>query len=159
MRGSIIRRASLALCAFAVIAASGVAMAQAQLTPAEAIQHRQEQLRRLGASFKAANDQLRSHSPDLAVVRTSAQSIATLAEDFPNWFPQGSGPGPGLDTHAKAEIWSNAAGFGEQVSQLQAAAQSFNQVSAGSDVAAITASARALGARCASCHTDFRERS
>jgi cytochrome c556 len=152
-------RAGILALAALIIGASGIAVAQAARTPAQTVEYREAQLRRLGAAFKAVNDQSRASSPDFAAIRSNAQTISALAAEFPTWFPAGTGPAAGLDTKAKAEIWSNSAGFADEIRQLQAAAQNLATASAGTDRAAISASARSLGQRCASCHTGFRERS
>lgn len=152
-------RAALLAVATLVVGASGIAVAQTARTPEQTVEYREAQLRRLGAAFKAVNDQSRASSPDFAAIRTNANTIATLAAEFPSWFPAGTGPAAGLDTKAKAEVWSNASGFAGEVQQFQTAARDLVSVSAGTDKAAIGASARAVGQRCASCHNSFRERS
>jgi cytochrome c556 len=150
-------RAALIVLALLVGGASGVAVAQNAATPAQAIENRQGQLRRLGAAFKAINDQSRASAPNLADIRANAQTISALASEFPTWFPSGSGPAAGLDTRAKPEIWSDSAGFSDQVRQFQTEAQALAAASTGEDIGAIAAQTRAVGQSCASCHARFRE--
>lgn len=155
-------RAAIAAVAVLIAGVSGIAVAQTAAparTPAQSVEYREAQFRRLGAAFKAVNDQTRASSPNLATIRANAQTISTLAAEFPSWFPAGSGPAAGLETKAKAEIWTNGSGFTEQVTRFQTAARNLATASAGTDTAAIGASARALGATCGGCHTAFRERS
>jgi cytochrome c556 len=152
-------RAAILAVAALVVGASGIAVAQTARTPAQTVEYREAQLRRLGAAFKAVNEQSRASTPDFAVIRSNAQTISTLAAEFPSWFPAGTGPAAGLDTKAKAEVWSNGAGFADEIRQFQAAAQNLATASAGTDASAIGPAARALGQRCSSCHTGFRERS
>lgn len=161
-RGSVgpnpfVRAAALAAALF-VAGAGGLAAAQAQQTPAEAIAYRREQLRHLGAAFKATNDQLRARSPDLAAIAVNAQTISQLAAAFPTWFPTGAGPGAGLETHARPEVWTQRAAFEAKARQFRAAAGDLSAASAARDLALIRTRVRALGASCASCHADFRER-
>jgi len=153
-----IRKAFIASFALALVVASGVAVAQAPRTPAEAVQFRHDQFKRMGGAFKALNEQRRASTPDLQIIRTNVATVVQLAPDLPNWFPSGSGPGPGVQTHAKAEVWSNAPAFADQVAQFQAAVRTLSAASAGSDVAAINTQIGAVGARCGSCHENFRER-
>jgi cytochrome c556 len=141
-----------AAVAAATLVASGFAAAQA---PADPIAARHQQFRRLGAAFKSVNDELRAGSPDVTVIRTHAQTIASLSQALPSWFPPGSGPREGVRTRAKPEIWTNAAQFAERVRQFQASAQGLS--GAGSDVAVLRTRARALGAECGRCHAAFRE--
>lgn len=154
-----IRKTFIASFAFALVVASGVAVAQAPRSPADAVQYRHDQFKRIGGAFKTLNEQTRASAPDLAIIRTNVATIAQLAPDLPNWFPANSAPAAGLQTHAKAEIWSNAPAFATRVHDFQAAVQALSAASAGSDTAAITASVRAVGQTCGSCHNDFRERS
>jgi cytochrome c556 len=153
------RRCVLVAGAALIMCLTGFAAAQPVQTPAQMVEYRQSQFRRLGAAFKAVNDQARASNPDTNLIRANAQTISALAEEFPAWFTIGSGPAPDLDTKAKSEIWSNAVGFSGQVAAFQNAAQILVSTSAGSDPSAVADSARSLGQRCASCHTLFRERS
>ena len=150
------QRAIVLAFAVAIVGASGFAAAQTTRTPAQAIEYRHDQFRRLGRAFKGVNDQARAGSPDLAVIRTNSQTISQLAADFPTWFSAGSGPGGGNDTRAKAEVWSNRAAFDTQIRGFQTAAAALSTAAAGNNTAAIQQSARALGATCSGCHRDFR---
>jgi cytochrome c556 len=143
---------SMALAAL-TLAVSGVAFAQAVRTPAESVEYRHQQFRRIGATFKMLNEGVRGGSPDLAALRTNAQTLNQLAQDLPNWFPAGSGAESGVRTRATAEIWSNSAAFADQAAQFRTATQA---LAAADDVRVIGGQLRAVGARCASCHQAFR---
>lgn len=138
-----------------VLGVSGVAVAQAVRSPAETAQFRHDQFRRVGGAFKAVNDGVRQREPDLAALRASARTVAQAANDLPNWFPAGTGPGNGFTTKAKAEIWSDTAGFAAQARQFRTSAHTLAN---SSDLNAFRTNARAVGAVCASCHVAFRER-
>lgn len=134
------------------VGVSGLAFAQSARTPVQAVEYRHQQFRRVGATFKAINDGVRARS-DLAALRTQAQTLSQLASDLPTWFPAGSGAESGARTRAKAEVWSNAAAWTEQVNQFRTATQA---LAAASDPQAFAGQARAVGARCGSCHQAFR---
>ena len=80
---------------------------------------------------------LKSGSPNMATVRSSARSIASLSEKASGWFPPGTGPNVGK-TGAKAEIWQNQNRWEEAVSQT-------NRRIAGLLTRAAALSARAAG--------------
>jgi cytochrome c556 len=140
------------ILAAAAIGVSGMAFAQATRTPAEMVDYRHQQFRRIGASFKAVNDGLRAGSPDVAALRTQTAALAQSAVELPTWFPAGSGA-VGTRNRAKAEIWSDSAGWQQRVTQFQ---NSTRTLAAAADVAAMRGAVRAVGASCASCHSAFR---
>lgn len=147
-----VRQVFAVAVAAVALGVSGLAFAQAARSPAEAADYRHQQFRRVGATFKAINDGVRGGA-DFAGLRANAQTLAQLAQDLPTWFPAGSGPESGAHTHAKAEVWSNAAAWNEQVAQFRAATQA---LAAAGDSQAFGGQARAVGARCGSCHQAFR---
>jgi cytochrome c556 len=145
------------VAASAMLCCSGWALAQSARSAEESVAFRREHFRQVGGAFKAVNDEVRAGRPDLHRLHANAQTLARLSGDLPTWFPAGSGVGNGLRTRAKAEIWSNSVGFAERAGAFRAAAQDLSNAAAGGDIVAIRTQTRALGARCASCHTDFRE--
>ncbi|MDX2276637.1 MAG: cytochrome c [Hyphomonadaceae bacterium] len=150
-----IRAASLG----AAIALSAIAgFAVAQTSTASVIETRESQFRRLGAAFKGMNEAVRAREPNMASIRANAVTIEELAQQLPTWFPAGSGPGAGAPTAAKTEIWSDAAGFADQAHLFQTAAADLSAAARRGEMSAIRTEVRTLGQRCASCHTEFRER-
>jgi cytochrome c556 len=124
---------------------------------AKVMHARHEGMEAIGKATKAANRELSGGSPDLAVIRTSAGQIASLARQSSGWFPAGTGPDVGK-TGAKPEIWAaqNKADFAAKLRNFQAAAQAFNAAAAGSDVGAIKARFAQLGGTCKACHETYR---
>ena len=57
------------------------------------------------------NDEARAGKPDMSAIAAAAARLKTHAAQVPTWFPKGSGAESGAKTAAKAEIWSDAAGF------------------------------------------------
>jgi cytochrome c556 len=136
----------------------GAGGALAQSAGAKAAHDRHEGFEQLGKAFKAINDQLQSGKPDLAVVRASAQTVQAQAGKVGTWFPAGSGPQAGVKTHAKAQIWSDPAGFQAALKPLAPAAAKLNAAAKGGDVDAIRAAFKETGAACGGCHDKFREK-
>jgi cytochrome c556 len=92
----------------------------------------------------------------VARIQREAATLATLAEQIPNWFPAGSGPDVHAKSEAKAEIWSDPQGFAEAHKGYLQQAQSFKRVADGGDVEQIRAAAQALGKSCGQCHDKYR---
>jgi len=150
-----VRTLAMAALGALVLGASGAAFAQ--LTSSEVIEARHNGFQETGAAFKSINDQLRSSTPVKFVIQRAARTIAANAHAISDWFPAGSGPGPSVDTKARASIWSDAAAFQAAQANVQHEADLMTQVAAGADFAAMRTQARALGAACAACHHQFRE--
>lgn len=117
---------------------------------------RHEGMESIGKASKAANRELGGSSPDLAVVRSSADRIATLSRQASNWFPAGTGPQAG-NTGAKPEIWRSPRDFGVKLSAFQKAALAFNAAARGNDVGAIKLRFAELGQTCKACHDRYRK--
>lgn len=141
----------------AALGASGLAFAAAQPSGADAIRARQASFKKMGAAFKAVNEETRAQSPDAAKLRANADIVADLSKQLPKWFPAGSGPGAGAPSAAKAEIWSKTSDFQKKAADFQAAAAKLHATPT-TDIAAMTAATRAIGQQCTSCHAAFREK-
>jgi cytochrome c556 len=142
--------------------AAGGAFAHEHMGPmpktagAKAAYQRHENFKQQGAAFKAINDELKKDAPDKALIASNANKLKTLTTQLPSWFPKGSGPESGFKTDAKAEVWSDAAGFAAAVNRLQVESSKLQQVSATGDLAAIRAQVRATGGACKNCHDKYR---
>ena len=137
----------LALTATGAIAASAVETA---------IATRQAGYKKMGAAFKAINEELKKDAPDAKLIAANAKVLNAQAALIPGWFPKGSGPEAGFKTKAKADIWANPAKFAAAGSKLQAEAAKLQSISAAGDIAAIKGQVRAVGGACKSCHEPFR---
>lgn len=122
------------------------------------IKLRQENLKKMGAANRAMADELKKSTPDVAVFKTNADLIAGFAPDLINWFPAGSGMESGVETAAKAEIWSQPDQFKAAHERFAAEAAKFQTTVATGDVAAIGAGVEELGLSCRNCHQVNRQR-
>jgi cytochrome c556 len=120
------------------------------------IAHRVDRYEILGDAYKSVSDDLRRGSLNLEVMRVNARTIRRASELQYNWFPAGSGPGNGVETAAKAEIWTNAVAFRAAQDRFASRAESFEDAVATGDVDTIRSASRLLGASCKGCHDDFR---
>jgi cytochrome c556 len=133
-----------------------VAVTKVSGAEAARIMHeRHEGMETIGKNFKAIHRELDAGSPDLAVIRSSAKSIADLAIKASGWFPQGTGPDVGK-TGAKPEIWQDPKDFAAKFAAFQKAAPAFAAATSGNDIAAIKAHYADLGGTCKACHDKYR---
>ena len=124
--------------------------------PQDAVTTRIAGYRALGAAYKSVNDQLRSGSPQMPVLQAAAGKIVAASKAQYGWFPQGSGPAPGVKTGAKPEIWSQAAQFKTAQGNFATQAAAFSKAVGAGNAAAIAAQSKQLGASCSGCHRTFR---
>ncbi|HEX8193607.1 MAG TPA: cytochrome c, partial [Allosphingosinicella sp.] len=116
---------------------------------------RHDHYEEMGRAMKGIGDQLKAGSPDIAVIQRHAGTIHGYGPQILGWFPEGSGPEAGR-TRAKAEIWSDAAGFRAANEGFQQASGAFNQAAESGDLAAVRAALPALRQSCSNCHEKFR---
>jgi cytochrome c556 len=121
------------------------------------VEARQAGMKQIGKSFKAISDQARGGTPDAAIVKTNADELARLAAQLPRWFPAGSGPGQGVKTKVKPEVWTKPADFKAKAAALADATTALAEAARnGSDAAALAPHLRAVGGACKACHTDYK---
>src|SRR6185312_14861450 len=146
------------VAALAVAGGAAVAQDNAATTPGgKAVLARQAHYKDLGKACGGLNGELRKDAPDKAAVASGAGAVNTLAQAMPSWFPKGSGPEAGVKTAAKAEIWTDAAGFAAAVGKLQGETAKLQEVATAGDLEAIKAQVRATGAACKNCHDQYRQ--
>lgn len=120
------------------------------------MKQRHENMEKIGKAMKAAGRELKADTPNLAIVRQSANTFATLAPRVPGWFPAGTGPDVGK-TDAKAEIWQKPEDFKAKAAGFARAARSFQAAARGGDLNAIRTAQGDLGKSCKACHDLYRE--
>ncbi len=153
-------RTAAALIALGLLAAAcGPARPPPPIDPraAEIIKARQANLKRLDVAFKAMNDEARKPAPDLALFRTQAPVVASLAPQLHDWFPRGTGAETGLKTSAQSDIWLNPEGFKARAIALVTASARLDGAVASGDAAAVKAATNSVGATCRACHDGFRQ--
>jgi cytochrome c556 len=154
--------AAIALGVGAAVAAGG-ALAHDDKMPAnagpatKAAYVRHENFERLGAAFKSLNDELRKGSPDKAVVAKSAATMNQLVTALPTWFPRGSGVEARAMSEAKANIWTDSAGFTAAATTARGEVGKLNAAAAAGNIDAVKASVRPVGGSCKGCHDKYRQ--
>ncbi len=148
--------AGLALAAGAALAHEGHEGPPPKTPGGKAAWQRHDNFKAQGAAFKAILDELKKDPPDQAVLTTNANKLKASSIALPSWFPKGSGPESGVKTDAKAEVWTDAAGFAAAATKFQAEAATLQQLAAAGDVAGMKAQARVVGGTCKGCHDKYR---
>lgn len=123
---------------------------------AHAAHMRHENFEKLGKTFKGILDQIKKPTPDMTVLAASTKTMVTLANALPTWFPKGSGVEARPKSEAKANIWTDAAGFSAKASALQVEVTKLNQAALSGDLGAFKAQIRPTGAACKGCHDTYR---
>ena len=118
---------------------------------------RHENFERLGGAFKSLNDELRKGSPDKAVLARSAATMNQLITALPTWFPRGSGVEARPMSEAKANIWTDAAGFTAAATASRTEIGKLNAAAASGDINAVKAAVRPVGGSCKACHDKYRQ--
>jgi len=108
----------------------------------------------IGKSMKVLQDNMKLDAPDIAAVTAAATKIRDYAGQMGTWFPAGTGPESGIETEAKANIWTDRATFNAAVTKLQ---EESTKLAAVTDAAGFKAQFPVTGGACKNCHDTFRE--
>jgi len=84
----------------------------------------------------------------------AAKGLVSSSKVIPTLFPAGTEQGH--NTKAKAEVWSDRAGFEKAAANLTAQAEKLVQLADANDKAGFAAQFQAIGQACGSCHRPYR---
>jgi cytochrome c556 len=138
-------------------AAPAPAAASADGAPADVaafMKTRHENYEDIGRNMKVLQDNMKAAEPDMPAVTAAATAIKGYADQMATWFPAGTGPESGIETEAKANIWTDRATFEAAVAKLQ---EESGKLAAVTDAAGFKAQFPATGMSCKGCHDVFRE--
>lgn len=150
------RQAKTSPVAIALVLALTATGALAASAAETAIATRQAGYKKIGASFKAINEELRKDTPNAKLIASNATVLNAQAAQVNRWFPKGSGPEAGFKTKAKPAIWTDGAKFGAAAAKFQAEAGKLQTISASGNIDAIKAQVRVVGGTCKACHDPYR---
>ena len=122
--------------------------------PADIINGRRAGMMLSGAAMGGIKAGIDANAP-LQSQRSSARAVARWAHAVPGLFPQGTGPDSGVQTGAKAEVWSDRAGFEAKAAEYAAAADRLSELAQGEDAAAFAAQWAVVRQSCQSCHEGY----
>ena len=145
--------------AVALMCAGGAAGAQEGVSPSamQIVAARHAAFEMSGVTMGAIKAGLDSDA-ELRTLGFPTGALADWAEILPAMFPAGTGldslPG---ETRAKAEIWSDRAGFEAKAADYAAATGRLRDAVTAGDSAAAATEWAAVRATCGSCHEAYRE--
>jgi len=141
-----------------VLLAAAVAMATpafAQFAkPEDAVKYRQAAFALMGNHMGRINGQLKSGSPNMQVIQSSAALVETLSKlPFEAFTP---GSDMVANTKAKPEIWTDMAKVKDLAEKMPGEVAKLAAATKTGDVKAIQAQFGAVGQACKACHDDYR---
>ena len=143
------------LLAAALVAIPVAAIAQEQsapLTPAQMVDARQSKMGRGGGAVAALKQAVDSNG-DLTALAPRIEGLIQWADEMPTLFPAGTDV---AGTDARAEIWSDAAGFQAAVERFRTATRALAAPAAAGDRPALLAAINAVRESCSGCHAGFK---
>lgn len=130
---------------------SSAAMADAKA----AIEAREACMKANGAMMNVMVPVIKGQKPyDKAAIDAAIADSQKACAGWADWWGEDTKPGGAVKTEAKAEIWSDPAGF-EAAGKAYMAAEA--AVLASTDEASFKAAFPALGKSCQGCHEKFRQ--
>lgn len=84
-----------------------------------------------------------------------ADGLAKWAKALPAMFPRGTGP-DALKTAAKAEVWTDRAGFNQAAADYIAATMRLSQLAHANDADGFRAQLDVVGKSCTACHDKYQ---
>lgn len=146
-----------AALALTVVAGTAIGDGHEDKALQAAISARQAQMQLVGYNTGLLGSMAKGETPfDSTLATAAASNLAAVAKlDRSILWLEGSVQGTVEGTRAKAEIWSDAAGFDKAATGLEDAATAM-VTAAGTDLEALQAQMKNLGATCGTCHKAYR---
>jgi cytochrome c556 len=136
----------IALAAALFAGCAGAVMAQ---DAAASVGNRRAAMKAIGGASAA----LRNPASDAAALAGAGKTINENLKTFGANLAAGSGPESGQATKAKAEIWSDGAGF---KAAMDAALAASDTLAHATDIDGAKAAAGDMGKACGGCHSKYR---
>lgn len=140
-----------------VLMMAAVAGSAVAYDAASQIKARQDGMKQIGGSMKGLYETLNGDK-DPAKLKAFANRLNSLAGQTKGWFPAGSGPSSGEKTKAKAEVWTDPAGFEASRKAMVAAAGKLNAAAQTGDPAKVQAEFLAIRGTCKACHDKYQSK-
>ena len=152
MTAFLLPAALAAAIAIAASAGAGTAKPDPRLG---AIEQRQAEMKRLGASMKLLVGFSKGETVDTAKVKAAGKTVRGVSQRLHRFWPKGTMAGVGK-SKARPEIWSDQAAFRRRIAELRIAAIEMDRATASADPARVGLALGPLGGSCRSCHTSFQ---
>jgi cytochrome c556 len=124
------------------------------VTPSQIVASRQAAMRLAAADFQLIRTAAEKGA-DLRTLAGPARSLAQWAAALPGMFPPGTGPDV-ANTRARAEIWTDRAGFEQRAAEFASAAARLAELAEAADLAEGGRQWDAARLACAACHDRYR---
>lgn len=147
-------RTRFAAAAALVTAVIALPVAAQYAKPEDAVKYRQAALTVLGSHMGRINEQLKSSTPNMQAIQTSASVVEAMSK-LP-WDAFGHGTDLVANTKARPELFKSEAKVKDLAEKMQAEATKLNVVAKTGDVKAVRTQFGATGQSCKNCHDDFR---
>lgn len=144
----------LAVGTFATLAAPAYAQFN---KPEDAIRYRQAAFVLMGNNMGRINAQLKSSTPNIQVIQSSAALVETMSKLPYEAFIPGSESGGTPPTRAKPEVFKDGDKIKTLADKMQTEVVKLNTVAKGGDIGAIRAQFGEVGKSCKACHDDYRK--
>ncbi|NEX91705.1 cytochrome c [Caulobacter sp. 17J65-9] len=149
----------LVLAAACVLGATGLAAAQAgapvSMSAQDVVATRQSALDMSAAAFGGMKGVIDAGA-DVKGQAFAAKGLARWAKQLPSMFPAGTGADSGVATKAKAEIWTDRAGFEKAAADYAAQTQKLAELAEANDKAGFAAQWATVRQSCGACHDGYR---
>ena len=144
---------TLAVAVALGLSVSGLAMAQGALKPTDIIAARQSAFDLQGGVAAAMKGTVDAGG-DVKPLTAGAKGLVAWGKVIPTMFPTGTETGG--NTKAKAEIWSDRAGFEKASANFVAAAEKLVALADAGDKDGFKTQFAAVGQACGGCHRPYR---
>lgn len=136
-----------------LIASVGLAATPA---PAHVAKYRHKVMEAAGEHFGALMMIMKGESDRKQDAVAHAKALADIAGMAQGLFPDGTGPGPGVETKAKEAIWTEKEKFAAAMKRFDTEANKLVTVAGTGDAAAFATQVKAVGQACGDCHERYR---
>ncbi len=139
----------------AALIVMGATLAPSYASGVDDIKARQALMKSIGGKMKAIGGILKGNG-DASMLGAHTKELAALAVKTKSAFPAGSGPEAG-ETEAKANIWTDTAGFNMVMASFISATDALAVAGASGDMKAAGAAMGMVGKNgCGACHKTYR---
>jgi cytochrome c556 len=147
--------AAMALLTAGAVLGSNASFGEALPSGQDLVKERINKLKQAGGAMQFLG---KYDGSDAAKAAEAAKVLDDTAAGLAVWFPEGSGPGgAGIEeTRAKAEIWSDRAGFDAKIKSYDDAVGVLTTAVSTNDPAQIQTALAGVGASCKACHEAYR---
>jgi cytochrome c556 len=126
-------------------------------SPANVVKYRYTVMKAAGSHMAALSMIAKGESDRTQDMVLHAESLLAVSRTLSTLFPEGTGPTvAGLETEAKAEIWTQKEKFAAAVKKFEDESVKLVEIAKKGDVALVKVQLGAVGGSCGDCHDAYR---